>query len=89
MNSSSQASTLLGYPEIVEDVNAKAAALGGEATDMVASLRKALSEQMKILTGSLEVHGRVCSESVLPLHEHLMGRFVELRKMMAGLGVAC
>ena len=68
------------YPEIVKDVDEK----GG---DMVERLKKSLSEQMHILTGCLEVHSRVCSEAVLPLHEHLMGRFAELKTMMTRLGV--
>lgn len=59
-----------------------------EKAEKVAELQTALEAQLVILKRGMSVHGRVCSEGMMPLHEFLMGRFEELLALMRELGLA-
>ncbi len=57
-----------------------------EKAALEAALRSLLEEQLRILVRGMAVHGRVCSETMRPLHDYLCGRFVELLALMRKMG---
>ncbi|GMH72801.1 hypothetical protein TrRE_jg3684 [Triparma retinervis] len=61
-------------PEIYEDVCSS-----GEKRDVCDRLIAALKEQLEILEGGVEIHGRKCSESLKPLHDHIVGMFGKMK----------
>ena len=61
-------------PEIYSDVCSSPS-----KSDVCDRLIKALKEQLEILEVGVEIHGRKCSESLKPLHEHIVGMFGKMK----------
>jgi len=62
------------YPEIVQAFSSSE-----EADALVETLRGELRQQLPVVQEALEVHSKVCPESMLPLHDHLTRAFEDLK----------
>lgn len=70
------------HPEVAADVDSTPSKRAA-----VHALRAALREQVAVVAQGIDVHRVKCAEAMVPLHQHLAGRFVELKLKLAGLGV--
>lgn len=63
-------------PEIKEDLDNNPSKCA-----LVSMLKVALRNQLEILRRGVAVHSIKCSEQMLPLHQHMEGRFVDINSV--------
>ena len=67
-------------PEIANDVNSSV-----EKQQVIQQLIFALYDQLQLLEDGMKLHQRKCLVDMIPLHEHLYGRYQQMKENLIRL----